>query len=230
MINRRRAVSTVLLAWLALAIVVPMSDAAAAEEKGIFSFFNRSQGDNADSSGPVHMKPNVAGSAYGGGPAPATQPLNLNPRATKTKTARFEDSPIHAEAAKVSAARDAAIQAEMMQTETRIKQQQAIKAQQRALRNQQRKAALLKQAGAVKQSRAGQLPAGSDPAIVEMMKKVYLQSYGVAPTAAGSSGAPVPQPLMGQPAGSEPAVEEKPAVQQEEKPARKPRHFFNRQE
>lgn len=219
----------ILTLWLVLplsAATMYSSPAVAADDKGVFGFFNRSKGDEDSAGGPVHMKPFIGGSAYNGGPGPATQPFNLDPRRTQTKTARFEDSPIHAEAARVRAARDTWIQAETEQVEAQIKKQQAQIRQQQGLLNQQRQAQYLQQASMNGQRRAGSLPAGADPALVDMMKKMYLQNLGVmpelTPTAAGAPPvAPVQQP---------PAVTEKLPPQGEEKPERRPRHFFNSQQ
>lgn len=219
----------VLTLWLALpfAVTVGHSGAAmAADDKGLFGFFNRSK-DNEGAGGPVHMKPFIGGSAYNGGPGPETQPFNLDPRGAKTKTTRFEDSRMHAEAARVRAERDGWIQAEHLKTETYIKQQQEQIWQQQALLSQQRRAEYLRQASMGGTSRAGPLPTGADPALVEMMKKMYLQNLGVMPEMAPASAPQAALPVPAQPA---PAATEKAPPAAKEKPERKPRHFFNSQQ
>ncbi|QQG36783.1 MAG: hypothetical protein HYS17_03135 [Micavibrio aeruginosavorus] len=233
MIRRRIAVFVMLLTLSATGVAITGSTAAA-EEGGVLRFFNRSKDNQGSSAGPVHMKPNISGAANNGGVGSAVEPKNLNYRKAAQKVVSFEKSVMHeqAEAARIRngemalAARDAA-EKRAAQEWAKIEAVLAAERQKRALEE-------AKLAASSQAMKAGVMPPGLDPSIVQLIRQAQqAQLQGAVPGGVMQGGAALQSPLMSSPAmpvnpASEP---DKSVAQPEQRPQQsRPRHFFNRQE
>lgn len=204
-----------ILALGAGAATLPTASAHAQEKKGFFGLFNRQSDDSGDSGGPIHMTPGTQGAAAGS----ESKAYGFGKSGNKN-TARYEDSPINAEAARQASNFDKWNSNELASANAST---QALIAQMKAEQEYNAQAARQQQAQKIAQigqaMSAGPAPAGANPSVVQAMRAgSHAQALssmqgvvGMAPPAAKAS----------------PVASEAPVA---EKPKREPRSqgLFNR--
>lgn len=213
----RTVLFAVILAFGALTVMLPAAPAYAGNEKGFFSFFNRTKNDGSASGTPVHMDSSINGAAKGSD----VKPFSFSKNPGGASVARYEDSPINEERARDAkkfadwnanelAKANASTQVLMEQ----VKAQQAYNTQ----LGRQQQAQKIAAAGA--RMSAGAAPGGANAAMVQAMRETARQQALVS-MQPGAMGAAPPTPQAPPIASEAPAPEEP-------KRERKKRSLFNR--